>query len=50
MCDCGGVAKHVGIVSWGDGCAAPEKYGVYTRTSSYIDWVNNKMNGKLEAF
>ncbi|XP_027598547.1 coagulation factor IX [Pipra filicauda] len=34
-----------GITSWGEECAKPGKYGIYTRVSKYVKWI--KQNTKL---
>lgn len=49
MSDDGSTAYQAGIVSGGLGCGWISKYGVYTRLSSYNDWVARVLNGSYSS-
>jgi secreted trypsin-like serine protease len=44
-----GKAVLVGIVSWGEGCALPLKFGVYSRLAVFAGWVDACLAGQQEC-
>lgn len=39
-----GTLTLIGIVSFGDGCGRPNKYGIYTNVSYVAEWIQSVMN------
>ncbi|XP_042314115.1 vitamin K-dependent protein C-like isoform X2 [Sceloporus undulatus] len=33
----------IGLVSWGEGCGNPDNFGIYTKVSAYLDWIEQQM-------
>lgn len=42
----GGQHYQIGVVSWGDGCAAANKYGVYANVAALKSWIDTATSGK----
>ena len=43
ICEVRGRQSVMGLTSWGTGCGRPNRPGVYTKVSDYLDWITEKL-------